>query len=213
MAALSYLTHAELAQKYDGATRWGFRQLDTLSVTADLSSSSVRSTRKPARSANLFDWLSADTLRDSSVLGNKDSTAQVHPALFTQALMEEAVKLGVKLETGTADTLERHDDGTFTVRADGGKLAIDCTDVVICAGPWTGRVLAQFGLASSGGRAKSITGSRAHSIVIRPRDGLQLPAQALFTSIKEKKGHSEPEIYVSSHPRRRLSYRSMLNGH
>lgn len=106
LAALSYRTHAELANKYNGKDRWGYRQLDTLSVSADLSSSGqpkdVRTTRRPVKSAHLFNWLSADALRDSSVLGNRDSTAQVHPRLFTEALMQEAQELGVSTDIAGA---------------------------------------------------------------------------------------------------------------
>lgn len=100
----------------------------------------------------------------------------------------------MELQTGTAQSLERSPNGSFRVKDDSGS-EIEATDLVVCAGPWTGKLLKQLGLDKAAGRAKSITGSRAHSIVVRPKGGLELPAQALFTSIKERGGHSEPEIY------------------
>ncbi|GAA6052587.1 hypothetical protein JCM3770_003257 [Rhodotorula araucariae] len=232
LAALSYQLHAALAQEFNGADRWGYRQLDTLSVSADFSTSTATTDAKRARQkrlkgADLFPWLNHDLVTASDVLGGRDTTAQVHPEQLTTFLASAAQDLGVRLVYGTATgiALPVAPDAPYTlslapladdaaaptapaapdastpvaVRASGPcphELAAD--QVVVAAGPWTGALLASFGLAGTGaqaGRAAEIEGSRAHSVVLRTAEGRDLPAQALFTSIKETGGHAEPEIY------------------
>ncbi|GAA5993430.1 hypothetical protein JCM10908_002186 [Rhodotorula pacifica] len=211
LAKLSYALHAQLAQELDGASQWGYRKLDTLSISADLSSSGAKASRaRKLKQADLFNWLNKDLLTDTDVLGSQETTAQVHPELFTRAIVEQAKKEGLQLVYGTADRLERTQEGggytvTVSPRQDkdalpaqgpaGGSRTLEFDQLVIAAGPWTGRLLSSLGLSASG-RAKGIRGSRAHSIVVRAPEGKTLPAQALFTSIKEQKGrHAAPEIY------------------
>ncbi|KAI5476784.1 hypothetical protein MNV49_007299 [Pseudohyphozyma bogoriensis] len=200
LAALSYRLHHDLASTHNG-TAWGFRQLDTLSVQADLSKSSPPNSSTTAKkAAESFAWLDANVLTGTSVLGSKESTAQVHPGLFTKAMAELTRDEGVEVVFGTAEALRRSEDGSFgleVVARDGGetKTLEGVTSLVLAAGPWTGGLAKKLGVKA--GRAKGITGSRAHSVVLRTAEKRMLPAQALFTSIKEKKGRgwSEPEIY------------------
>ncbi|KWU42748.1 FAD dependent oxidoreductase [Rhodotorula sp. JG-1b] len=220
LAKLSYNLHAQLAKQLDGENKWGYRKLDTLSISADLSSASA-SAKKTARTrklndSDLFDWLNKDLLTATDVLGSQETTAQVHPEQFTRAIAEQAQKEGLQIVYGTAEHLERTNDGAYAVTIsprkdndDHSPRVFEFDQIVIAAGPWTGRLLSSLGLGGGGednnqegniraraGRAKAIRGSRAHSIVVRAPDGKTLPAQALFTSIKEQKGrHAEPEIY------------------
>ncbi|KAK4048915.1 hypothetical protein OIV83_004471 [Microbotryomycetes sp. JL201] len=197
LAALSYSLHKQLAKDHDGQSKWGYRALDTLSVSADLTLSRSGKTNKPIKDQDSFQWLNKDALRGGSVLGSRETTSQVHPGLFTPAMAEIAQKQGAKIVIATAKGLSREADGTMTVSAgtqDGEQLCIaNVTDTVICAGPWTGKLLRKFGI--DGGRAGDIVGSRAHSVVIAPPEGKTLPAQALFTSVKEGNRLHEPEVY------------------
>ncbi|GAA6030549.1 hypothetical protein JCM8097_006200 [Rhodosporidiobolus ruineniae] len=217
LAALSYGLHAQLAKVHDGPSRWGYRQLHTLSVSADFQSVSKGAsarptgTKTPKQHEELFPWLSRDVLRDSEVLGSPETTAQVHPEQFTRAMVDLArEKAGdrVKIVYGTAESLSPPSSPsapyTLSVRPrDSPSDALEQLEadaLVIAAGPWTGRLLTSLGLSkrtggAKPGRAADIRGSRAHSVVVRPPDGKELPAQALFTSIKTKGGHAEPEIY------------------
>ncbi|POY72775.1 hypothetical protein BMF94_4184 [Rhodotorula taiwanensis] len=219
LATLSYSLHAQLAQELGGESKWGYRKLDTLSLSADLSSSTASSAAKKSRARklkqdDLFNWLNKELLTATDVLASQETTAQVHPELFTRAIAEQAQKEGVEIVYGTVDSLRRLDDAyevTVSPRnADFPSPAADddatsgepsarhlvFDQVIVAAGPWTGRLVSTLGLGAAAGRAKAIRGSRAHSVVIRSPEGKTLPAQALFTSIKEQKGkHAEPEIY------------------
>ncbi|BGO96298.1 hypothetical protein NBRC10512_000368 [Rhodotorula toruloides] len=205
LAALSYRLHSELAAEYGGADRWGYRRLDTLSVSADLSSSSssakLSSRSRKLKGAELFPWLNKDVLTASDVLGSQDTTSQVHPEQFTRAMVEEAEKLGVKVVYGSVEGAQDRADGGYDLSvsprdSSQDRATVPVTDVVVAAGPWTGKLLSKLGLDKQAGRAKAIKGSRAHSIVLKTAPGRELPAQALFTSIKEVGGrHAEPEVY------------------
>lgn len=169
----------------------------------------------------MFDWLDKGVLAESSVIGTKESTAQVvrsfdscegtreelttttqHPYLFTTSLVALAQERGVKTVYATVTSLARTPSGSFTLTAtcrdSHVHLTLPATAVVLAAGPWTGSLANQL-LGSNGlGRAGKIDGSRAHSVVLRPGCERTLPAQALFTSIKTRESWSEPEIYVRS---------------
>ncbi|GAA5833541.1 hypothetical protein JCM11251_003522 [Rhodosporidiobolus azoricus] len=212
LAALSYSLHASLAAEHSGASRWGYRQLSTISVSADFSSLSRGST-KPRGARKLkgadeehFDWLSKEVLTGSELLGTPETTAQVHPEQFSRAMAQLAEERGVKIVYGTVNGLEKpsspNEPYRLSIRARSSSdsstpSTLEVDQVVIAAGPWTGRLLSSLGLSSGrgAGRAKAIRGSRAHSVVLRPAEGRELPATAVFTSIKTKGGHAEPEIY------------------
>ncbi|GAA5887007.1 hypothetical protein JCM6882_009413 [Rhodosporidiobolus microsporus] len=211
LAALSYSLHASLASEHDGPSRWGYRKLSTLSISADFSSLS-RGSFKPRGARKLkgateeqnFDWLSDEVLTGSEVLGTPETTAQVHPEQFSRAMADLAVERGAKIVYGTVTELDKPTQANapyrLTIQQRDGSAdpsTLEADQVVIAAGPWTGRLLSSLGLSSGrgAGRAKAIRGSRAHSVVLKPAEGRELPATALFTSIKTKGGHAEPEIY------------------
>ena len=138
------------------------------------------------------------------MLFKRETTSQVHPELFTKAIWEEAEKMGVQGVWGTVEGMEKNsEDGTCQLSIasrddENDKTSLSADQVVVAAGPWTGKLLKSLGV-QGGGRARRIDGSRAHSVVLKTAPGRDLPAQALFTSIKEKKGGSaEPEIYSLS---------------
>ncbi|SCZ96441.1 BZ3500_MvSof-1268-A1-R1_Chr8-2g10195 [Microbotryum saponariae] len=219
LSSLSYKLHCDLANEHDGGRRWGYRTLDTLSVSADMTRATkkredVVSSKKLKEKNGFFDWLNQDALGETSVLGTRESTAQVHPRLFTQGLAEIMLQEGdVKVVYGSATALNKNEDGSFTVKYSPrqeersskaseqksirtAEMSLGPADrLVITAGPWTGSLLKQLGI-QGGGRTRRIEGSRAHSVVFKTAESRALPAQALFTSIKEKAGSfCEPEIY------------------
>ncbi|KAI8376099.1 FAD dependent oxidoreductase [Radiomyces spectabilis] len=176
----SFNLHAELAKSLNGE-RYGYRRVETYSVY--LSFGSGKSNKEIPRENSTIDWLDTKRVRSVDTLGTVDNTAQVHPELFTHALLEDAVATGhvqVRCGQGVASLLYGDDDPTkvIGVELDNGEK-IDADAVVICMGPWSGT------LPMKGRRRNMlpITGSRAHSIVMKPEK--TVPAQALFTAIAD----------------------------
>ena len=201
LAELSYRLHADLAREHDGASRWGYRQLTTLSVSASTGKRSAAAPRKTPRNkhADLTDWMDGASISHTSQLGDSSTTAQVHPQLFTRAMADMAREQGAEIKMGTLTHVDPHGAGYVATvsKADGSKYEIGgVSDIVIAAGPWTGALLKhafspEIKLAQT--RARSIRGSRAHSVVVRPPSGLTLPPAAYFMSLA---GEGEPEIYL-----------------
>lgn len=154
LGKLSFDLHAELAAEYDGARAWGYRRLQTLSVEGD-----ARSKKKKKVSVEGADWITTVS-GTISTIGTESTTAQVHPFQLTNALMEQAKERGVRVVNGEATGVKFADDGTpsqvlVTKEAGGAEEAIDATDVVFAAGPWTGK-LARKLLGGKAGRAIEI---------------------------------------------------------
>lgn len=154
-----------------------------------------------------LDWVDAEVIEGWRQMGSDGATdtAQVHPYHFTTAMAELAKEAGVtirtnckvaKLETTTAgitaiEILDRTTGKTETVT--------DMTDVLVSAGPWSGRVFPKCG----------VEGLRAHSVVYEA----DVSPFAVFTDIelpedylpehriksgkgKSHKGMVDPEIYA-----------------
>src|SRR5207244_13566909 len=77
-------------------------------------------------------------------LGSPETTAQVHPAQFTTALIEAAQSHGATLRIAVVEDLRQRDGAARGVRVDGETLEADA--VVLAMGPWTGRLAARLRL-------------------------------------------------------------------
>ncbi|KAI0123052.1 FAD dependent oxidoreductase [Xylariales sp. AK1849] len=156
-----------------------------------------------------LDWIDGSLVREYAEMGmpGRTETAQVHPYQFTTSIAQLAQEKGVHIRldskvTGirlnTAKThiesveyLDRTCDETRTIAG--------VTDVVVAAGPWTGRLVP----------TAKVEGLRAHSVVFKadvtpyavftnitlPRDWV--PAHRVAAGQKRKhKGNVDPEIYA-----------------
>ncbi|KAL6849327.1 hypothetical protein ACO1O0_008866 [Amphichorda felina] len=154
-----------------------------------------------------LDWVDRDVVNGYAEMGapGKTETSQVHPYHFTTAIGELARNAGVDVRTNAKVTkisasasgvegveyLDRETNET--------KEISNVTDIVVAAGPWTGRVLP---------RAK-VEGLRAHSVVY----DVEVSPYAVFTDIslpaafvpehrakmgqkRKHKGNVDPEIYA-----------------
>ena len=131
LARRSFDLHAELAAKLDGGRRWGYRRLDTWSVLAG-----ARRGAGGGRAVSGPAWLGERALVQGR-LGTQATTAQVHPARFTEAMLQAAIALGAELRLGCVTDVVR-DAGRTTaagVKVDGVVLEADA--VVIAMGPWS----------------------------------------------------------------------------
>ncbi|KHO00323.1 oxidoreductase [Metarhizium album ARSEF 1941] len=154
-----------------------------------------------------LDWVDRDLVTSWAEMGGPgtEETSQVHPLHFTTAIGELAEQAGVKIRTRTKVTKLSTSKAAvesieYLDRSTGATGDInDATDVVVTAGPWTGRLLP---------RAK-VEGLRAHSVVydveVSPFavfTDVQLPSdfvpehRAKLGQQRMHKSHVDPEIYA-----------------
>lgn len=155
-----------------------------------------------------LDWINGSLIQHYEEMGSPGSTetAQVHPFHFTNALADLAKEKGVdiRLRAKVTRINESTTAGirsiTYEDRNTGELRDIDnVTDVVVTAGPWTGRLLPRT----------RVEGLRAHSVVFEA----DVSPYAVFTDIqlptdyvpdhrtsqgqkRRHKGNVDPEIYA-----------------
>jgi glycine/D-amino acid oxidase-like deaminating enzyme len=175
LARASYALHAELAREL--AVDYGYRRVDTFMLAAR-----DRGGRPGERRVAPPPWLDGDgTVIDA--IGSVRTTAQIHPARFTTALVTAARALGATLRRGTVDGVLRQGGAVRGVTADGATIEGDA--VVLAMGPWTGRVA---GLA-----LPRVHGLKGHSVTLAAPG---VPAHALFVDYRLADGRRiEPEIF------------------
>ena len=118
-------------------------------------------------------------------LGSPETTAQVHPARFTETLMRAAQVRGARLVIGEALGLARGEGGAVRgVVVDGEAIAADA--VVLAMGPWSLRAAGWADLAAVGAL-------KGHSLLF---DAPEVPAEALFLEHRETGGRLvSPEVF------------------
>lgn len=204
LSALSYSLHAELAAQY-GGEKWGFRRVDTLSITTDLTERTTRASPLP--------WLPQGTVHHHRSLGTTSTTSQVHPQLFTREILQMFLSQpGTRLIKGTAigytpptkeqgnatatTTTTTTTTTTIKIKPSHPDISptLQCTHLLIAAGPWTGALAKSF-FTSTVAKSLSVSGSRAHSVVIKTKE--RLTPHALFTDMTLEDGDmAEPEVYA-----------------
>ena len=172
LARRSFARHEALARELDGG--WGYRRMTTY---GGASGAGVRgSAPRP--------WLT-DAVALHGRLGSPETTAQAHPARFTEALMRAAQARGARLAIGEAQGLVR--DGGGAVRGvvvDSETVAADA--VVLALGPWSMRAADWVDLPAVGAL-------KGHSLLF---DAPAAPAEALFLEHREADGRLvSPEVF------------------
>ena len=174
LARRSFALHAKLATELDDD--WGYRALTTYGGFAGFGTG--------GRNGSGLAWLSRE-VTISHPLGSPETTAQVHPAEFTAAMMRAALAHGAELRIGIVTGLVRSGDAVTGVLVDGEEIAADA--VVIAMGPWS--ILAAQWLP-----LPPVFGLKGHSLVFDTGGGV--PAEALFLECREKNGAVQtPEIF------------------
>jgi glycine/D-amino acid oxidase-like deaminating enzyme len=155
-----------------------------------------------------LDWIDGRLIQHYEEMGSPGltETAQVHPFHFTNALAELAKEKGVdiRLRAKVTKINDTKTHGVHSVeyedRNTGQTHTIDnVTDVVVAAGPWTGKLLPRT----------RVEGLRAHSVVFEADvspyavfTDIQLPAEyvpehrASQGQKRKHRGNVDPEIYA-----------------
>ena len=172
----SFALHGELAATLD--RDWGYRRVDTLGVVA-----SVQQDTSRYRNLQSPDWLGAESAVHGQI-GTPDTTAQIHPALFTQAMMDAAADKGASLVNGRVDGICFSPDGARATGAIVNGAALHADAVVIAMGPWS--ILACQWLP-----LPAIYGSKGHSLVFQ----YEPTPESLFVELEWQAGQMRsPEI-------------------
>lgn len=178
LARASFALHRELAAEL-GAERLGYRPMEALMTAAADEGDLERYRRLPNPG-----WLDGNVVAHERI-GSAETTAQVDPLRFTEAMAEEAVAAGARLLTGVVDGLT-FDEGSGAVTGvsiDGAHHPADA--VVLALGPWTSR--AQRWLA-----LPQVFGTKSASVVL----GADVPAQAVVSEFVGRDGNRATiEIY------------------
>jgi glycine/D-amino acid oxidase-like deaminating enzyme len=180
LARRSFALHAELAATLDGS-RWGYRRLDTWSVLA-----SERRRPGGGGAASSPSWLGERALVQGK-LGTKATTAQVHPARFTEAMLQAAIYGGAQLRLGRVTSVVLNATGSraLGVEVDGELLSADA--VLIAMGPWSMLACRSLPLPA-------VYGLKGNSVVFE--SGSAISADALFVELTTAHGEVQtPEVF------------------
>ena len=176
LARASFALHAQLAK--DLGVDYGYRRVDTFMVTARERGSVAGGHRIPAPG-----WLDGAGVV-TAALGSIETTAQVHPARFTEALLDAARARGAELRIGVVEGVVERGGAVRGVVVDGETLEGDA--IVLAMGPWTNRAASWLPLPR-------IHGLKGYSVTLV---GADVPAHALFVEYRAADGrHLEPEIF------------------
>lgn len=172
LARRSFALHEALAREIGGG--WGYRRMTTYGGASD----------PRGRGDAPLPWLSGAVALHGP-LGSPETTAQVHPARFTEGLMRGARATGARLVIGEAAGLVRDGDGTVRGVVVGGE-AVAADRVVLALGPRSMRAAGWLDLPAVGGL-------KGHSLVF---DAPGVPAEALFLEHREADGRVvSPELF------------------
>jgi glycine/D-amino acid oxidase-like deaminating enzyme len=176
LARRSFALHASLAEELPDD--WGYRRMTTYAGHGG------PGLRGPA-SRHRLPWVS-EGIALNDRLGSTETTAQVHPGRFTDAMMRAAEALGAELRTGAVTGIVRGADGAVrAVETADETIAADA--VAIAMGPWS-RLAAQWL------PLPPVYGLKGHSLVFET--GSRIPPEALFIEYEEASGaRSSPEVF------------------
>jgi len=176
LARASFALHAELAGQLE--TDYGYRRMDTFMLAAR-----ERGTVAGGHRVAAPRWLDGAGVV-TAALGSPETTAQVHPARFTTALLGAAQARGSDLRIGVVEGVVQKDGAARGVSVDGETIEADA--VVLAMGPWTGRAAGRLPLPR-------ISGLKGYSVTLAAAD---VPAHALFVDYRLADGRTlEPEIF------------------
>jgi glycine/D-amino acid oxidase-like deaminating enzyme len=176
LARTSFALHARLGREL--GTDHGYRRVDTFMLAAREGGTATGGHRVTPPG-----WLDGAGVV-TAALGNPETTAQVHPARFTRALLDAARARGGSLRTGVVEDVARRAGAACGVRVDGETVEADA--VVLAMGPWTGRLAGRVPLPR-------VRGLKGYSVTLAAPD---VPPHALFVDYRTADGrHIEPEIF------------------
>ncbi|KAG9439839.1 hypothetical protein H6P81_020004 [Aristolochia fimbriata] len=208
LARASFELHRSLAADLDGPQTYGYRALRTLSLSVqgqegDEFAGGSGDRKQTKRKNSLPEWVDGHGLRGAPrVIGTPETTAQVHPQLFTRTLLSTAAaRHRVELVVGEVEEIQveggRVKSVVFKEKIQSQdedpinrRRVLPADSIVLALGPWSSRLPILSSLFR-------VSGLKAHSIVLRPRDPDSITPDALFLQYFPGRGGKtlEPEVY------------------
>jgi glycine/D-amino acid oxidase-like deaminating enzyme len=197
LARRSFALHATLPGEIGGD--WGYRRMEAYGGTYRRAE---RARDRPVQCTRLA-WV-ADGVGIGGQIGSTETTAQVDPGRFTQALMQAAIRNGASLRIARVEEVLRDDRGRVRgVRADGEDIAADA--VVIAMGPWSMMAAAWLPLPQ-------VFGLKGHSLIYehrsrpcrRRRSFWNTPMRAEARRRRSSRGPTARRISAASRARARF---------
>lgn len=220
IVGVSFEEHVKLATEHNGKDRWGWRYVKCGSwegrseELAPPEQQGVRENRslekelglpggqKPTRqfhrskkSEGLPEdllWVKEELTDSYTPMAKDGNTAQVHPYLFTTSMFKLAQDRGLNYINGKVTMILKKDGSVSGVEYVNPTTheteRISATDVILAAGAWSPSIIHELPIAAT----------RAHSITVRPKEGVTIDPYVLFTEIEDPvtSTHSSPEIYA-----------------
>ncbi|PWA40582.1 FAD/NAD(P)-binding domain-containing protein [Artemisia annua] len=182
LARTSFDLHRSLAEELNGAQSYGYRPLTAVTVNIDES-------EQMSNNSNILPpWVDGG-VKPGEIIGATETTAQIHPQLFTRALLAKAVaEYGVKVVVGKVKSVATEGDGVVVNVDSGGVIVGDA--VVLALGPWTSK------LPEMSDKFR-VYGKKVHSVILEPKDADAITAHALFGTYYPVQGADpiDPEVY------------------
>lgn len=178
LARRSFYLHTRLPDEIDAD--WGFHRLTTYGGYT------VPERAARGRPGADLPWL-AESVVLSNQIGSHQTTAAVHPRLFTEALVNAARARGATLRIGQVTGIVRQDDAARVrgVQVEGDLVEADA--VVIAMGPWS--ILAAGWLPLPG-----VFAYKGHSLLFET--GTTVSPDALFLEVQDPSGAVlTPEVF------------------
>jgi glycine/D-amino acid oxidase-like deaminating enzyme len=170
LARRSFALHAALPGEIAGD--WGYRRMTAYSGSV------VPERHARRHEPSDLDWLS-DGILIGARLGTTETTAIVHPRLFTTAMMSAAQGNGAELHHGRITRIVQRAGGSTVRGVEVDESIIEADAVVVAMGPWS--------LIASGWLAlPAVFGQRSPSLVYNT--GNEVPPHALFLDYQEDSG-------------------------
>ncbi|KAK5107796.1 hypothetical protein LTR62_000664 [Meristemomyces frigidus] len=218
LGALSFRLHKELADKHDGKEKWGYSRSTGTSLAAGnlppdaprgddwLRTGGSQGSRAEVAGRHDFAgdavgpaWLTRRRGDRVEIISEDATVAQVDPARLCRWLLQECVRMGVRLhQPARAVRVSRDAEGMMSGlrlrHGSGADLRLPCTRMLIAAGAWSGRVFAELFPESS--IELPISRLAGHSIVVKsPRWSAKHEDQGCHAVFTTQESGFSPEVF------------------
>ncbi|KAI1080543.1 FAD dependent oxidoreductase [Whalleya microplaca] len=212
LGALSFEEHRKLAEKEDGARKWGYARSTSISLASSARSKKRvdvwcrdGASRAEAASGDSSvgvapPWLRREEGDAVEVISDKGTVAQVDPLQLSQFLLQKCLDAGVQLhhpaKAISIQTDVRNELSSICI-ADthsSSETDIPCTAIVIAAGAWSPQVFSTLFPTSQ--LRLPISSLAGHSIVVRsPRWAAEHEEHGCHAVFMTAKPGYSPEIF------------------